>query len=356
MKKQLISAMTAVICMVSAIPCNVSAEEEEDLSVYAEQVWEIVNEERAKEGLEPLVFSPELNEVADVRAEELKKLYSHTRPDGSDCSTALTERNITFDWRGENITAFSNMGSDIAGIAMDGWMHSDGHRRNILKEEYNNIGVGVSYQDGYYYLVQVFCGNFVDWDLSGGVLTIKDGSGVMPIGTRKDRPWHEETENITEVLISDNITCVNEWAFAECTNLKEVTIPADVTEVCNYAFYECNALEEIIFLNPDCIIGESNLTIPENTTICGYDDSTAQEYAAEKGYTFRSLGEVPPEPEEVAGDANNDGKFSVADLVTLYNWLSGSGELENWTAADLNNDSKIDIFDLTMMRQMFVNQ
>lgn len=356
MKKQLISAITAIMCMASAMPCSVSAVEEEDLSVYAEQVWEIVNEERAKAGVSPLAFSAELNEVAELRAEELKELYSHTRPDGSECSTALTERNITFDWRGENITTFMNMGSDISGIAMDNWLNSEGHRRNILKKEYNNIGVGVSYKDGYYYLVQVFCGNFVDWDLSDGVLTIKDGSGVMPIGTRKDRPWHEETKNITEILLADNITEVSEWAFAECSNLKEAVMPANVARVENYAFYNCTSLEEITFLNPECIIGENTLTIPEDTVICGYDGSTAQKYAEKNGYTFKSMGEVPPEPEEVAGDVNGDGKLSIADLVMVRNWLFGFDELENWKTVDLNQDNIIDIFDFTLMRQMIINQ
>lgn len=356
MKKQILSAVTGIICMISAMPCSALAVEE-DLSVYAREVWEIVNEERAKEGREPLVFSPELNEVAEVRAEELKKLYSHTRPDGSKCDTALTERNITYYYRGENITRFANMGSDISGIAMNGWMNSDGHRKNILKEEYKNIGVGVSYQDGYYYLVQVFCGDFIHWDLSGGTLTIDGGSGVMPSYAPENRPWHEEAENITEILLDDSITEVGMWAFSECSNLKEVTIPENVSAVGNYAFYNCESLEEITFLNPECVIGEkSSLTIPEKAVICGYDDSTAEAYAGKNGYTFRSLGEVPPKPEKIAGDVNGDGKFSISDLVMVRNWLFGEDELENWEDIDFNQDNIIDIFDFTIMKQMLVRQ
>lgn len=332
MKKQLISAVTGIICIVSAMPCSALAVEE-DLSVYAREVWEIANEERAKEGLEPLAFSPELNAVADVRAEELLKLYSHTRPDGSKCATALDEKNLTYGWRGENITSFMNMGSDISGIAMNNWMNSDGHRKNILSENFKGIGVGVSYQDGYYYLVQVFCGDFVHWDLSGETLTIDGGSGVMPNYAPEYRPWQNETENIKEIILADNIT-----------------------ETGSYAFYDCDSLEEITFLNPECTINGNNSAIPRNAVICGYDDSTAQEYADKKGYVFRSLGEIPPEPEEVAGDVNNDGKFNIADLVMVRSWLFGSDDLGNWEAVDFNQDNVIDIFDFTIMKKMLISE
>lgn len=357
MKKQIISIMTAgIICMISAMPCNVLAVEDENLSVYAREIWEIVNEERTKEGLAPLEFSPELNEVANVRAGELLEICSHTRPDGTSYSTALDEKNITSSPKGENITMFMNKGDDIAGIAMNNWMNSEGHRKNILNENYSGIGVGVAYQDGGYYLVQIFGGDFVQWDLSGGTLIIKGGSGIMPTGTRADRPWHSETENVTEVILADNITKISEWAFAHCSNLPEITIPANVAEVENYAFYECNSLEEITFLNPECIIGENTLTIPDNTVICGYDGSSAQKYAETNGYTFKNLGEVPYEPAKIQGDANYDGKFNIADLVMVRNWLFGSDDLKNWKNVDLNHDNIIDIFDFTIMKNMLVNQ
>lgn len=356
MKKQLISAVTGIVCMISAMPCSVSAVEDVNLSGYAREVWELVNDERAKEGLEPLVFSAKLNEVADVRAEELLELYSHTRPDGTSCGMALDEKNITYNQRGENIIRFKNMGSDISGIAMDGWMHSDGHRANILKEEYKNIGVGVSYQDGYYYLVQVFCGDFVQWDLSNGILNIYGGSGVMPSYSPQYRPWHNETENIREINLADNITEVGRWAFSGCSNIKEVVIPESVNMLCSYAFKGCDSLEKVTFLNPECVIDENPPAIPRYIEICGYDGSKAQEYAEKYGCTFGSMGEVPPKPQEVMGDTNDDGKFNVADLVMVRNWLFGSDDLTKWQNADLNQDSVIDVFDFTVMKNMLINQ
>ncbi|HPY85212.1 MAG TPA: carbohydrate-binding protein [Ruminococcus flavefaciens] len=55
----------------------------------------------------------------------------------------------------------------------------------------------------------------------------------------------------------------------------------------------------------------------------------------------------------VIGDCNADGKFNIADIVTLQKWLLAvpDVELKDWQAADLCKDGKIDAFDLCMMRR-----
>lgn len=65
---------------------------------------------------------------------------------------------------------------------------------------------------------------------------------------------------------------------------------------------------------------------------------------------------IPEKSGSVKYDINNDGKFSIADLVSLNNWIIRSGELKNSSAADLNNDGEIDSFDLVLLRQEFVKQ
>ena len=54
----------------------------------------------------------------------------------------------------------------------------------------------------------------------------------------------------------------------------------------------------------------------------------------------------------VTGDVNNDGAFSIADIVLLQKWLLGSPnvELPNWKAADMCEDGILNVFDLCMMR------
>lgn len=57
-------------------------------------------------------------------------------------------------------------------------------------------------------------------------------------------------------------------------------------------------------------------------------------------------------PDNVRGDVNADGMFSVADIVMLQKWLLGAGEVTDWRAGDLCEDGKLDVFDLCLMKRM----
>lgn len=120
---------------------------------YAEQVVKLVNEERAKAGLSPLTLDADITAAANIRAQEIKQLFSHTRPDGSSFSTVLKEQGISFRGSGENIA----WGQKSPEQVMNGWMNSEGHRANILNKNFKNIGVGY-YQDenGVNHWVQLF--------------------------------------------------------------------------------------------------------------------------------------------------------------------------------------------------------
>ena len=59
---------------------------------FAEQVVELVNQERTKAGLNAVTLDQNIASAALVRAKEIETSFSHTRPNGSKFSTALTER------------------------------------------------------------------------------------------------------------------------------------------------------------------------------------------------------------------------------------------------------------------------
>lgn len=121
-----------------------------DLNQYANEVIEIVNKERAAEGLDPLSYNSTLSTAAFLRAEELVESFSHDRPDGSSCFTAVV--GYTYSNIGENIA----MGQKNPTSVMVSWMNSTGHRENILKTYYTEIGVGVYEKNNTYYWVQFF--------------------------------------------------------------------------------------------------------------------------------------------------------------------------------------------------------
>ncbi len=61
-------------------------------------------------------------------------------------------------------------------------------------------------------------------------------------------------------------------------------------------------------------------------------------------------------PQTTEGDVNADGKFNIADLVSLRQWILKVPdiELKNWKAADLYNDNTLDSFDLVLMRRALI--
>lgn len=56
------------------------------------------------------------------------------------------------------------------------------------------------------------------------------------------------------------------------------------------------------------------------------------------------------------GDCNNDGVFSVVDVLMCQKYVHGLGELTAWENADFDGDGTVDIFDLTMMRRALLMQ
>lgn len=127
-----------------------------DLESMRQGVLELVNAARAENGKSPLTMNDSLCEAAQLRAEELVRSFSHTRPNGSSCFTALEEAGISYRTTGENIAA----GQDTPAAVMNSWMNSEGHRANILNGDFSSIGIGyVTSSSGYgHYWVQMFLG------------------------------------------------------------------------------------------------------------------------------------------------------------------------------------------------------
>ena len=119
---------------------------------YASQVVALVNAERAKYGLSALKADSRVQQAAQVRAAETVQSFSHTRPNGSSFSTALTEAGVSYTRSGENIA----YGQSTPQQVVNAWMNSSGHRANILNESFTTIGVGYTVVNGTAYWAQLF--------------------------------------------------------------------------------------------------------------------------------------------------------------------------------------------------------
>lgn len=116
-----------------------------------------VNAQRAKNGQSALTLNQTLCASARVRAAEIAKdgCFSHTRPDGSGCFTAIN--GVSYKTAGENI-AMGTWGYFGVDKIMDRWMNSEGHHANILNGNFSEVGFGCVVVNGNGYWVQIFIG------------------------------------------------------------------------------------------------------------------------------------------------------------------------------------------------------
>ncbi len=124
-----------------------------------EHVLVLLNDERADAGLAALVMNEDLRLVARAHSQDMatRGFFSHTNPDGSDPFERFAAAGITYSWAGENIAMNNN--PEPGETAVAGWMNSPSHRDNILRPQFNRIGVGVADAGaGLYYLTLDFIG------------------------------------------------------------------------------------------------------------------------------------------------------------------------------------------------------
>ncbi len=122
------------------------------------QAFNLINSERAKMGLSPLVWDGELCQVARYHSDSMGRLnfFDHEGPDGTNLLDRVTARGIMWKSMGENI-AYNQGHDDPAASAVDQWMHSPKHRANILRGNYTHSAIGITRTaDGRVYLTQVF--------------------------------------------------------------------------------------------------------------------------------------------------------------------------------------------------------
>lgn len=122
------------------------------------RAFDLINSERAKNGLPPLVWDGELCRVARLHSDNMGRLnfFEHEGPDGTDLLDRVSARNIMWKSLGENI-AYNQGEDDPVGVAVDQWMHSPKHRSNILRKHFTHSALGITRtSDGRVYLTQVF--------------------------------------------------------------------------------------------------------------------------------------------------------------------------------------------------------
>ena len=127
-----------------------------NVSSIQSMIMRLTNDQRAAYGLPALSYDYGLQATADTRASEQPLSFSHTRPNGSDWSTAYPANAYYFS--GENLASCDGILTDesFASSCVKWWMESESHRANILNPNYTVMAVGVAITQNGMYAVQEF--------------------------------------------------------------------------------------------------------------------------------------------------------------------------------------------------------
>lgn len=119
------------------------------------EVIDLTNQERSKNGLAPLAYNGDLCNVARAKSQDMidNNYFDHTSPTYGSPFDMMKSFNIDYSAAGENIAKGQRSAQEV----VTGWMNSEGHRKNILNSDYNQIGVGcVADSNGTLYWTQMF--------------------------------------------------------------------------------------------------------------------------------------------------------------------------------------------------------
>lgn len=114
--------------------------------VNKHDLLKLVNEERAKVGVPPLVIDERLNQSAQRKADDMEKndYFDHVSPvDGRHGYELANDTGIECKRVSENIR-YNGYGKNTAKDAVIGWYESEPHRKAMLDPKYTNTGFGIA--------------------------------------------------------------------------------------------------------------------------------------------------------------------------------------------------------------------
>jgi len=124
------------------------------------RILQLVNRERQSAGVGPLYFSPELARAARAHSSAMadEGFFEHRGDREPALFERVTDSGMDTDHVGENIFETSEgVSGAVADECVQMWMHSEGHRRNMLSPEFDKTGIAVSIsRNGENYITEDF--------------------------------------------------------------------------------------------------------------------------------------------------------------------------------------------------------
>ncbi len=126
------------------------------LTADEQETFDLINAQRTSAGLSALKIDAELQNVARAKAQDMvdNNYFSHNSPTYGSPFDMMKSFGITYKAAGENIAGNSSNSG-----AVKAWMNSEGHKANILSNNYNYTGLAVVNSPKYGKIyVQMFIG------------------------------------------------------------------------------------------------------------------------------------------------------------------------------------------------------
>ena len=131
----------AVFAVVFSLSFSLMALANEPLGITKEEVIQMVNDSREKEGVKVLAENGKLSQAAAAKAEDMLKenYFAHNSPSGKTPWFWIEQAGYDYHYAGENLAMdFKNADEQHAA-----WMKSPTHKKNILNKDFQEIGVAV---------------------------------------------------------------------------------------------------------------------------------------------------------------------------------------------------------------------
>lgn len=111
-------------------------------SITQAQVIDLTNQQRAKNGLGPVVENSQLDAAAVAKAKNMfeENYWAHYSPSGKSPWDFISRAGYKYIYAGENLARNFYSSEDV----VSAWMSSPTHRANILNPKYQEIGIAVA--------------------------------------------------------------------------------------------------------------------------------------------------------------------------------------------------------------------
>lgn len=196
------------------------------------QLLNLINDTRESYGLAALALAPDLTLLAQNHADDMaeKNYFAHVNLDSKTPDQRRLEAGITTPV-GENIAKDTSI--EFGHYSL---MRSPSHRINILKEDWERVGLGITEKDGYLYIVEEFSTNdFTAADLDSFKFELfAEINNTRSSNSLETLTYSPDIENASEYIndnIKNNSSNFTQELFQEALGNNNITGNSEVTTV-----------------------------------------------------------------------------------------------------------------------------